>query len=468
MNTRVFFLGSHPALSAAELAAYAERHHLTVSWDLSRLPVALVGQGDFPPSVNMQAGLGGTTMIGTLRATLRALPSPPDVLRFLPEILEPREGKRLVGVSALPCPSPHTFGVSPLNFGSVRDELAARVRTLALELKRAIGMKGTRVVFPPSQRSDFSTAQLLHNGLPQKGTAIVLLVAQERVDLVTLESIQDIAAYAVRDRGRPAADPGRGMLPPKVAQMLLNYSLVPPGGMVYDPFCGVGTIPMEAALMGMAVIASDISPTQVERTRANVQWLRARVLSTKPHAPAEQVFVHDMTKGTVPLGPGSVDGIVTEGWLGPPRTTAVLPREAEEIFTKAGRLLAQLLHATEAVVRVGGRAVIALPAFRSKKRVFHFPVERLRTKAWVVESLVPAAWADQSLFRSGHVGSMLYGRPDAHVLREIVRFRVNRKKRDVGALVTGGEEGRSTIPPLGGRDGGTEKVRPSVDARRAG
>lgn len=362
-------------------------------------------------------------MSGTLRATLGVIPRPTDVLRLVPEILEPQNGKRLVGVSALPCPTTPTAEVSSSNFGRRNAELTEQVRRLAMELKRAIGMKGTRVVFPPASRSDFSTAQLLHNDLPRKGTALVFLVGPNCVDLVTIDSIQDIAAYARRDRGRPAADPGRGMLPPKVAQMVLNLALLPPGGTVYDPFCGVGTIPMEAALMGLTVIASDVSPTQVARTRANLEWLRVHAPNRMPLAPGARLFVHDMTKGVVPLGLGSVDGIVTEGWLGPPRTTAILPLDAANVFTKAGVLLAQLLHATEAVVRVGGRAVVALPAFRSKKRVFHFPLERLRARGWVLEPLVPEAWADHPLFRSGRPGTLLYGRPDAMVLREIARFR---------------------------------------------
>lgn len=446
MDTKVFFLGSHPALSAAELAAYAERHHLSVSWDLSRLPVALLGHGVFPAArlvpqsgevrstlVGMQEGLGGTTMIGTLRATLGALPKPAEVFRLVPEILERREGKRLIGLSALPCPTERVGSRGTRAVGAddgehgTRAGLADEMRRLSMELKRAMDMKGTRVVFPPARRSDLSTAQLYHNDLPQHGTAIFFLVGPERVDLVTIDSIQDITAYAQRDRGRPAADPGSGMLPPKVAQMFLNFSLTPPGGTVYDPFCGVGTIPMEAALMGLTVIASDVSPTQVERTRANLEWLR-HFENPLPHFPEARLFVHDITKGAVPIGVGVFDGLVTEGWLGPARTTAVLPHDAENVFTKAGTLLAQLLHTIEAAVRGGGRAVIALPAFRSKRRVFHFPLERLRTTGWVVEPLVPAAWIGHPLFRSGQRGTLLYGRPDAHVLREIVRFRLKRKE----------------------------------------
>ncbi len=418
MNS-VFFLGSHPALSAAELAAFAQRTEWGVRWDLSRLPVALLGEGHPRPRVEMQRHLGGTTMIGSLRATLPRFPTPEDLLDAVAEITQPRQGKRLVGLSALVC-----FGGAERSMknGELKSTpLAASVRSLAMSLKRALGLKGTRVVFPAARRPDLSTAQLLHNKLPREGTAIFLLAREDNVDVVTIDTIQDIEAYARRDRGRPYADPGRGMLPPKVAQILLNLSLVPRGGTVYDPFCGVGTIPMEALLMGLPVVASDASPTQVGRTRENISWLLSRSL----HAVdlKHQVFAQDIRKGIPALPPQSVDAIVTEGWLGPARTTPPPPREADEIFSRSGALVQQLLSSMKAVVRDQARTVIALPAFRVGKRVLHFPLERVRLAGWKREPLVAAEWQAHPLFRESHRGTLLYGRPDAIVLREIVRFR---------------------------------------------
>lgn len=437
MKRAVFILGSHPALSAAEVAAYAERGKIHATWDLSRLPVALFAEGDFPAPAEAQAQLGGTTMIGTLRATFEALPSAEQILGVVPEILAPRQGKRLVGVSALAL-NPNAVRGSGLPF----PDLSAAMRTLAMELKRAIGMKGTRVVFPPAprspvkergslrggvgpaRRSDLSTAQLFHNRLPKDGTAIFFLVGPGRVDLATVDAIQDIEAYARRDRGRPQADPGTGMLPPKVAQMLLNLSLVPPGGTVYDPFCGVGTIPMEALLLGLKVIASDVSPTQVERTKENLAWLRRTFPMPQGPSPMPnaQIFVYDVARGKSALPDGSVDAVVTEGWLGPARSRSPLPREAEEVFKKVARLLQSLFSFTRTVVRQDGRLLITVPAFRIGKRTVRFPLESVRAAGFLRDPLVPKEWI-HPLFREASSGTLLYGRPDAIVLREVLRLR---------------------------------------------
>lgn len=383
--------------------------------------------------------LGGTIMIGTLRETFPTFPDASTILSAIPELREERQGKRLIGVSALAlnrseAPEPERSSVrgeatgSGLPYpGQESADLSTAVRTLAMELKRSIGLKGTRVVFPPAKRPDLSTAQLLHNRLPKDGVAIFLLVSPERVDLVTVDTIQDIEAYARRDRGRPYADPGRGMLPPKVAQMLINLSLVSSGGAVYDPFCGVGTIPMEALLMGFRVIASDSSPTQVERTKENVAWVSEQLPSHAPEPQAPHVFVHDVGKESPDFLHGFVDAIVTEGWLGPARTSAPLPREADDIFQKVQTLLQNLLQSTEVLLKPGGRVVITLPAFRVKKRLLHFPLEKFRPSGWTQEPLVPDTWRSEPLFREASRGTLLYGRPDAIVLREIVRLRRTEK-----------------------------------------
>ncbi|TSC63779.1 MAG: hypothetical protein G01um1014106_392 [Parcubacteria group bacterium Gr01-1014_106] len=458
MSQTVFFLGSHPAISTVEVVAAGERLGWQATWDTSRLPVVLIGEGAFPSPAKIQPLLGGTMMIGTLRATFPAFPQPEDVLEVIPELQEERSGKRLIGVSAFPYTSlASSGGVSAQTTSSeftvlrktvnsdtgTYGRISADVRAFSMALKRAVGRKGTRVVFPAARRSDLSTAQLLHNGLPKDGTALVFLVAPERVDLVTVDTIQDIENYARRDRGRPYADPGRGMLPPKVAQMLINMSRVPPDGTLYDPFCGVGTIPMEAALMGLNVIASDISPTQVERTQQNLHWLATAYSerfppsvsdesaiihdSTGAHAGVPyrgkaQVFVHDMTKGAPSLKANIVHAVVTEGWLGPARSASPLPHEAEKVFSDVSELLHSTFERVRPVVRSGGSFVVTVPAFRVKKRLFRFPLEQLSSPGWKQESLVPSAWRDHTIFRDAAQGTLLYGRPDAIVLREVVRF----------------------------------------------
>src|SRR6185503_16098722 len=93
--------------------------------------------------------------------------------------------------------------------------------------------------------------------------------------------VQDIEAYGARDQARPARDARVGMLPPKLAQIILNLSAGPlrPAApqlerlRILDPFCGTGVILQEALLMGYSVLGTDIEPRMADYSKRNLRWL---------------------------------------------------------------------------------------------------------------------------------------------------------------------------------------------------
>jgi len=58
-------------------------------------------------------------------------------------------------------------------------------------------------------------------------------------------------------------------LPPRLARALVNI-VSPPARVILDPCCGSASIPMEAAEMGLMVLASDSSSIAVEKARGNL------------------------------------------------------------------------------------------------------------------------------------------------------------------------------------------------------
>jgi putative methyltransferase (TIGR01177 family) len=62
-------------------------------------------------------------------------------------------------------------------------------------------------------------------------------------------------------------------LPQRKARCLVNLSGVGPGGLLLDPFCGTGSIPIEAALMGIRSVASDVDPVVASGAACNVAAL---------------------------------------------------------------------------------------------------------------------------------------------------------------------------------------------------
>ncbi|MFQ5762510.1 MAG: THUMP domain-containing protein, partial [Candidatus Bathyarchaeia archaeon] len=65
-------------------------------------------------------------------------------------------------------------------------------------------------------------------------------------------------------------------LHPKLARCLVNLTEPREGDFVVDPFCGTGSIPLEACLLGFESVAGDIQRRMVEGSRANLNYYGCR------------------------------------------------------------------------------------------------------------------------------------------------------------------------------------------------
>ncbi len=178
---------------------------------------------------------------------------------------------------------------------------------------------------------------------------------------VTL-SVQDYEGFSTRDYDRPRSNKKKGMIPPKLARIMVNLAQLPKGSTIWDPFCGSGTIPMEAMMLGYNVLASDIDETSIEETKENLKWLSdSNWISHCKHI----VFQHDIADG-MPQNL-SFDAIVTETFLGPVLRKEISVNEIEEIMKSRKPLFDALEEiAKQATVkRKQKKIILVVPSFKS-------------------------------------------------------------------------------------------------------
>jgi tRNA G10 N-methylase Trm11 len=233
--------------------------------------------------------------------------------------------------------------------------------------------------------------------LPNPTPSVGLMVAEA-------VAVQDTRAWTERDMGLPAPDAFVGMLPPKVARIMVNlaeparHNLPTPGvGRLLDPFCGSGQIPIEALRLGWNVTASDLDAGATDRTTQNVTWARTRSLEAAKATWG--VFRAGVDELPDQLSVGSFDAIVTEPDLGPAlmSSTAV---PSEKILNGVTATIARAFDAGRTLIRSGGRMVIVVPIIAGNR---------------ITDRL------DDSVF-SGYLfrETLHYARPDSRVEREIV------------------------------------------------
>ena len=98
-----------------------------------------------------------------------------------------------------------------------------------------------------------------------------LIHMHDRDLLAVTIACQDIDAYTKRDTGK-TRDMEVGMMPPKLCQMMIHMANGKNQTSIYDPFCGLGTMLIEAANMGITkVIGSDMAPRMVDSTKRSIE-----------------------------------------------------------------------------------------------------------------------------------------------------------------------------------------------------
>ncbi|MHA1519722.1 MAG: TRM11 family SAM-dependent methyltransferase [Promethearchaeota archaeon] len=112
--------------------------------------------------------------------------------------------------------------------------------------------------------------------------------------------IIDIDGFAKRDADRPHKRPllllglalARTMV--NLVSVQENRHILP----VYDPFCGMGSIPAEAYMIGVPAYGSDIDPECVTQTQENLTWLSSRrqYRQSSGKFPRNHIFEMDITQ----------------------------------------------------------------------------------------------------------------------------------------------------------------------------
>jgi tRNA G10 N-methylase Trm11 len=132
------------------------------------------------------------------------------------------------------------------------------IQRLGLGLKRKLRTKNVSLRLIPNATSALSSAVSYHNKLGSLSTKVELMIVRSEdsgsLVLAETKSTQNITAYSKRDQARPKRDAFVGMLPPKLAQTIINLALGdkdPSELTLLDPFVVLGVILQEAGLNGL-------------------------------------------------------------------------------------------------------------------------------------------------------------------------------------------------------------------------
>ncbi len=382
--THFFILGNHPALSLAELFA-----RLPISDFEYIAPDILLAKIDEPVEAGrFITSIGGLIKMGRIVGPLPAHHEPILEQSFAVLNEAPKSGKFNFGFSV--------YG--PVPFDQKR---------FGLQLKTLLKAEGVSCRLVTSNDKTLSSVVVEQNKLNTSGRELVFIPGKKKLWLGVTEAVQPFKDLSSRDYGRPARDDRSGMLPPKLAQVMLNLCGAGEHDLIIDPFCGSGTILTEAMIMGFKKLAgSDNSPKALEDSRANIEWTAEHYAATR----LPELSLSDAAQLSRQYKKGSAAAIVTETYLGPQRGAIDIVKVSREM----GPFYAQVLDEIAKVLKPGGRAVVALPAFIENGQPALLNVQ--------ARGLKPVEFFPRTLNVQGVTrrSSFLYGRSGQRVWREIM------------------------------------------------
>ncbi len=360
-NTYCFQLGHQPHISTAEIQAVFSHGKILIK-NKKYLIIEVEEKLDVE---KLMEKLGGTIKIGERIKE-------PDIAEFL---AKSSTDKKI------------HFSIS-----------GANNRKTALLIKKQLKQMGRSVRFIEPK----NTATILHNKLIKKQGDLT------KIDnhVFVTKAIQPFEEFGQRDYDRPGSDDKSGMLPPKLARIMINLSQASEQSVLLDPFCGSGTVLLEAISMGYKkIIGSDAAEKAIKDTEKNIDWLikkdELKKIRYKLHKTQAQ-RIHEKIKT------GTIDLIVSEPYLGQPLKGGEKGETLKKQTYELGSLYTDSFKSFHRVLKNKGVVIFIIPRFKTRDEWISVDcIEKIKKAGFRIVPL------------SSESDFLLYHRPQQRIGREI-------------------------------------------------
>ena len=386
-----FILGRQPEIGLAELQAVYKKEPQLIASNVALL------------DISSQTALVSSKRLGAIVKIIQVVDkkftvSKSNLTTLCQQLFTDVDGKITLGVSYY---DPRASKRSAISLGQ---ELQSILKGLG---------HSTRLL--PTNNAVLGAATILHNGLSgqnPKKVELNFIKTSNQASLCVGRTIyiQDIDAYTFRDRRRPRRDARNGMLPPKLAQTMINLAVHASksgqiqGANLLDPFCGTGVVLQEAALMGMDVFGTDLNPDMVNNTKININWLNRMLhLDATPNLAIGDATTFDWKSWA---SPDKINLVATETYLGRAYAAPPAADELKYNITACNIIIDKFLANISKQLPSGCGLCIGVPVWFVRDHIHHLPcTNRLDSYRFINQT---------------DGANLIYHRPDQIVGRELL------------------------------------------------
>lgn len=274
-----------------------------------------------------------------------------------------------------------TYGISILGECtlSIKD-----IQRLANEIKRGFRASKIGVRFILPKQRELNAAQIFNNKILENGFELCIFQNNNENMYGKTLGIQDIYSFVKRDTQRPGVDYEMGVLPQKLARIMCNLTALREG-IIWDPFCGSGTILMEAAVLGFDILGTDIDLMALDSLSRNIQWLSKENIIKDTKYNVFQLDINKVERKVLKdLKRTPINAIVCEPFMGPPQKKLLTEFQAKELITDVTKLFNSFFDVINQIAKKGFKIVLILPSYRTKKGWVDINISQFIDKKWEV------------------------------------------------------------------------------------
>ena len=356
-----------------------------------------------------------------------------DLKDFFENFAQHVTERNLVDELILTSKGKHTlFGLSVYGFGGKFKDLNYGwyiAPSICREIRADLSSYKIKSSFIPLKERKISTASIDNNKILEDGFELVVGIGSKVAYIGKTVAIQDYKSYSFRDYGRPARDPHAGMIPPKLAKMMINLSNKDINSKILDPFCGSGTFLEELALLGYKnITGADLEEKAVNDSKTNLAWIFENYNLDRTNFNFN-FFRSDVREISGRIKPGSIDAIITEPYLGSVKARHFSLQQISKEIKELQELYLNAFNEFNKIVAKDGKLVIVFPVFRNDNNFYHLEIiSQIKKIGFKPVSYVPEKFQNQETMSKLALeldparNTITYYRPDQTVSREIFIF----------------------------------------------
>ena len=241
--------------------------------------------------------------------------------------------------------------ISLSGYALAEDDYEDLVRSLLDGLREA-GLKKVRLLRPKGEEL------LSEQVVSRQAFDVVAFPYHDGFGLGPVAWVPSSAAMKQRGTLKPVPHPDIA-LSPRLARTLVNLADLKPGQTILDPFCGSGTILIEAYAKSLRCLGLDSRAARVQQARVNIQWSAGGTGRGYDIRKGDAREAWRLLRGT------RVDAIVTEPLLLPKLDARPKTATARAMLEESAQVYNDALASMAESVNPDGRIVVVVPVVQT-------------------------------------------------------------------------------------------------------